>query len=96
MSDERDVVHVYKNKQAWEWHDLYQAAQKRYEDQCTGTMTRLQRIQKLEQQLATLRQQVWEEAAKRIDYYNDEPGHFDPHLQHIVDWMREQAKKGTR
>ena len=24
-----DVVHVYKNKQAWEWHDLYQAAQKR-------------------------------------------------------------------
>ena len=27
-------------------------AQKRYEDQCTGTMTRLQRIQTLEQQLA--------------------------------------------
>lgn len=44
-------------------------------------------------QLATARQEVWGAAANLIDNYNDHPGHFDPYLQNIVDWMHGQAKK---
>jgi len=50
------------------------------------------REQTAKKQLVMARREVWERAASRIDYYNDDPGHFDPRLQKIVEWMREQAK----
>jgi len=44
MSDERDVVHVYKNKQAWEWHDLYQAALKGWHEEAADLKQQLAEV----------------------------------------------------